>query len=60
MQTLEAVAFNRTDRRLANGCSSTGVSGEEIACTLEAIAVELGTAQGSRLPPAGELKVKVR
>ncbi|MDD2441606.1 MAG: Crp/Fnr family transcriptional regulator [Clostridiaceae bacterium] len=57
MQTLEAVAFNRTDRRLAEWLLSHRVgSGEEIACTHEAIAVELGTAREVVSRLLGELK----
>ena len=57
MQTLEAVAFNCTDRRLAEWLLSHRVgSSEEIVCTHEAIAIELGTAREVVSRLLGELK----
>jgi CRP/FNR family transcriptional regulator len=57
MQTLEAVAFNRTDRRLAEWLVNHMPShGKTIRCTHEAIAIELGTAREVVSRLLGDLK----
>jgi CRP/FNR family transcriptional regulator len=57
MQTLEAVAFDRTDRRLVHWLlEQTHNQPGTIACTHEAIAVELGTAREVVSRLLGELK----
>lgn len=57
METLEAVAFDRTDRRLANWLLEQ-VNGQkgQIQATHEAIAIELGTAREVVSRLLGELK----
>lgn len=57
MQTLEAVAFNRTDRRLAEWLvNHMPPQGKTIRCTHEAIAIELGTAREVVSRLLGDLK----
>ena len=57
MLTLEAVAFNRTDRRLAEWLIRHQPSrGRTIRCTHEAIAIELGTAREVVSRLLGDLK----
>ena len=57
METLEAVAFNRTDRRLAAWLLANLSGGSPVVhCTHEAIAIELGTAREVISRLLGELK----
>jgi CRP/FNR family transcriptional regulator len=57
LTTLEAVAFDRTDRRLAGWLvAQMPAQGHTIRCTHEAIAVELGTAREVVSRLLGELK----
>lgn len=57
METLEAVAFDRTDRRLASWLlEQTGRRKGQIRTTHEAIAIELGTAREVVSRLLGELK----
>jgi CRP/FNR family transcriptional regulator, anaerobic regulatory protein len=59
MQTLEAVAFERIDRRLGLWLlEKTGEKPGAVQCTHEAIAVELGTAREVISRLLGELKNK--
>lgn len=59
MQTLEAVAFDRTDRRLADLLLSHGSMHQNIInMTHEALAIELGTAREVVSRLLGELKSK--
>ena len=59
METLEAVAFDRTDRRLVLWMlEKTNEKTAAIACTHEEIAVELGTAREVVSRLLGELKNK--
>jgi len=59
MQTLEAVAFDRTDRRLVLWLlEQTGEKSGTVRCTHESIAVELGTAREVVSRLLGELRNK--
>lgn len=59
MQTLEAVAFDRTDRRLVDWLLSHGAEQNQvIRMTHEAIAIELGTAREVVSRLLGDLKTR--